>query len=82
MTTALQQLRDLALQDDVLRAELTAATSRDEVLRIATARGIELTEADLLAMETATDVEVTDDDLEAAAGGTHPKYGTFTDYTC
>ncbi len=58
-------------------AEIRNATTKDEVIRIASDRGITLEVTDL--EPELSDRLLTDGELEAAAGGWHPKYGTFTD---
>lgn len=76
---SLQQLRRLAAADVDVMAAIRAATTDADIVRIARTHGIAIEASDLVPLTQLPDVELSDDDLEAAAGGSHPKYGTFTD---
>ena len=79
ISDSLEQLLSRAKEDDELMAALRGARTQDDVITIAKERGIEVDPAELRAQAASSDVELSDADLEAAAGGWHPKYGTFTD---
>ena len=76
---ALSTLRAMAESDPELMAALRAAPTRDDFIRIAGQHGVTIDPSDL---GEPSDVEISDADLEGAAGGSHPKYGTFTDIGC
>lgn len=59
-------------------AALRAAATREDVVRIAGQHDIELDPSDLDPAADPLIEEVTGANLEAAAGGWHPKYGTFS----
>jgi predicted ribosomally synthesized peptide with nif11-like leader len=76
---ALQRLKNQAAEDEELRAALVAATSRDDVVRIAGQYGVELDGSEVDAEYELSGSDVDDADLDGVVGGWHPKYGTFTD---
>jgi predicted ribosomally synthesized peptide with nif11-like leader len=76
---SLRQLKSLAQTDEELRVALGAATSREDVVGIASQYGIEIDVSDLDGDVELSTADVDDADLESMAGGWHPKYSTFTD---
>ena len=76
---SLRRLLSLAETDDQLMAALRAATTREDVVAIARRNGIELDVSHLRADAADLDVPVDDAELADTSGGSHPKYGTFSD---
>ena len=76
---SLKRLWSLAEADDELTAALRAADTREDVVRIAGQHGIELDASELGTDVLLSDADLDDADLGSIAGGSHPKYGTFTE---
>lgn len=72
-------LAALFAQDAGFKAAIVGATSPQDAVRIAREHGIEASIDDFTMPPGA---ELGDAELGQVAGGVHPKYGTFTDYTC
>lgn len=73
---AVRRLWALAETDGELMAAMRAATSREDVVRIAAQHGIELDPSEPLTADEWSDAE-----LDTAAGGWHAKTGTVS-YSC
>jgi predicted ribosomally synthesized peptide with nif11-like leader len=65
----INQLLDALKSDSTLKARLSAATSVEEAVAIATAAGIEISAADLLAARRIQMPELSDAELEVVSGG-------------
>lgn len=74
MADQLTALLRMAEGDPVLRSELAAATTAEEVAEIARGRGVTI-----LVEDVGVDLELTDAELDAVSGGTilHPTMSVF-----
>lgn len=73
------RLLALAQSDSAVMAALQAATTAQEITRIANDHGIELTASDLAADADISGAELSEAELEAVSGGTilHPTMSVF-----